>query len=60
MRPSLIPCFAEREGVERESEEVIAPSFGSIHIELPGEVRISVEAQADPAMVRAVLASLRS
>jgi transposase len=57
----LLPVsIAEREGVERQPEEVVAPTFGSIHIELPGEVRISVEAQADPEMIRAVLESLRS
>jgi transposase len=34
-------------------------SAGAIHVELPGEVRISFEGNVDPAMVRAVLASLR-
>ena len=33
-------------------------SVGAIHIELPGEVRISVEGKVDPAMVRAILQSL--
>jgi transposase len=57
----LLPVsIAERGVVELEPDEVVAPSCGSIHIELPGEVRISVEAQADPAMIRAVLESLRS
>jgi transposase len=32
---------------------------GAIHVELPGEVRISFEGNVDPTMVRAVLASLR-
>jgi transposase len=32
---------------------------GTIHIELPGEVRIRFEGRVDPAMVRAVLGSLR-
>jgi len=36
-----------------------AVSAGAIHIELPGEVRISFEGSVDPAMVRAVLTSLR-
>jgi len=57
----LLPVsIAEREVVERQPNEVVPASYGSIHIELPGEVRISVEAQADPAMIRAVLESLRS
>ncbi len=57
----LLPVsIAEHEVVEREPEEVIAPSYGSIHIELSGEVRISVEGNADPAAIRAVLESLRA
>jgi transposase len=57
----LLPVsIAEREVVERHPEEVVPPTFGSIHIELPGAVRISIEAQADPAMIRAVLESLRA
>ncbi len=32
---------------------------GAIHVELPGEVRISIEGRVDPATVRAVLESLR-
>jgi len=57
----LLPVsIAEHEVVERPREEVIAPSYGLIHIELPGEVRISVEGNADPAAIRAVLESLRA
>jgi transposase len=56
----LLPVsIAEHEVVEGEPE-VIAPSYGSIHIELSGEVRISVEGNADPAAIRAVLESLRA
>jgi len=33
--------------------------LGAIHIELPGEVRISLEGSVDPAIVRVVLMSLR-
>ena len=40
--------------------EVKPPSAGAIHIELPGEVRISLEGSVDPGVVRAVLKSLRS
>jgi transposase len=47
------------EVVEGEPE-VIAPTYSSIHIELSGEVRISVEGNADPAAIRAVLESLRA
>ncbi len=57
----LLPVsIAEHEVAEREPEAVIAPSCGSIHIELSGEVRISVEGNADPAAIRAVLESLRA
>jgi len=35
-------------------------SAGAIHIELPGEIRISLEGSVDAAIVRAVLQSLRS
>ena len=56
----LLPVsIAEREVVERPPEEVVTSSCGSIHIELPGEVRISVEGHADPAAIRAVLEGLR-
>ena len=43
-----------------ELEEAAHERCGAIHIELPGEVRISLEGSVDPAMVRAVLKSLRS
>ena len=42
-----------------EPIEVASSSSGAIHIELPGEVRISVEGSVDPAVVRVVLRSLR-
>ena len=57
----LLPVsIAEREVVERQLDVVVPASCGSIHIELPGEVRISVEGLADPAAIRAVLESLRA
>jgi len=57
----LLPIsIAEHEVVEQQAEEVVTPSCGSTHIELPGEVRISVEGHADPATIRAVLESLRA
>ena len=46
--------------VQAESTEAIAPRAGAIHIELPGEVRISLEGSVDPAVVRMVLKSLRA
>ncbi len=45
---------------ETEPTEVVPERCGAIHIELPGEVRISLEGSVDPAIVRAVLKSLRS
>ena len=42
-----------------EPDQVVPSSSGAIHIELPGEVRISVEGSVDPAVVCAVLKSLR-
>jgi len=57
----LLPVsIAEHEMAERPPDEVVTPSSGSIHIELSGEVRISVEGDADPAAIRAVLESLRA
>src|SRR5271167_2101268 len=41
------------------STEVTSSRLGAIHIELPGEVRISLEGSVDPAVVRTVLMSLR-
>jgi hypothetical protein len=34
-------------------------SSGAVHIELPGDVRVSFEGGVDPATVRAVIQSLR-
>jgi transposase len=59
----LLPVrVAEDQGASRPEDPDAAPaaSSGSIHIELPGSVRISLEGKVDPAMVRAVLQSLRS
>jgi transposase len=44
---------------QSEPGQAVPASSGAIHIELPGEVRISVEGSVDPAVVRAVLKSLR-
>ena len=59
----LLPVrVAEEQELARSQDSDAAPavSSGSIHIELPGSVRISLEGHVDPAMVRAVLQSLRS
>ena len=58
----LLPVsVAEDEDLAKsEPREVVPASTGAIHIELPGEVRISLEGSVDPAIVRAVLKSLRS
>jgi transposase len=50
----------DKELPQPEPDQVAPASSGAIHIELPGEVRISVEGSVDPAIVRAVLKSLRS
>ena len=57
----LLPVqVAEQSVVGTEPVAAAAPSSGAIHIELPGEVRVSLEGNVDAAMVRAVLESLRS
>lgn len=50
------PSLPEAEDVQTAQT---APA-GAIHIELPGEIRISLEGSVDPAVVCAVLKSLRS
>lgn len=57
----LLPVVvAEDEELPRpEPTEAASSSSGAIHIELPGEVRICLEGCVDPAVVRAVLISLR-
>ena len=49
----------DAEPAKLEATEVSSSSSGAIHIELPGEVRISLEGVVDPAVVRVVLMSLR-
>ena len=57
----LLPVsVAEDEELSKpEPLEVVPPSSGAIHIELPGEVRISLEGRVDHGLVCAVLKSLR-
>lgn len=58
----LLPASVVEEQVvlEAEGEAVAHDRRGAIHIELPGEVRISLEGDVDPTIIRAVLKSLRS
>jgi transposase len=57
----LLPVsVAEDEELAKpEPVEVVPASSGAIHIELPGEVRISLEGSVDHGLVCAVLKSLR-
>jgi transposase len=56
----LLPVsIAEHEEVERQPDALVASRVSAIHIQLPGDVRISVEGDADPAAIRAVLEILR-
>ena len=50
----------DEELLQPDPTEVTSSCAGAIHIELPGAVRISLEGRVDPAIVRAVLKSLRS
>ena len=57
----LLPVqIAEERAVATEPVAAAVPSSGSIHIELPGPVRVSLEGSVDAAIVRVVLESLRS
>jgi len=58
----LLPVsVVEDEVMPKAEPEALAPErCGAIHIELPGDVRISLEGDVDPAMIRIVLKSLRS
>ena len=55
-----VSIIEEEDPSQAEAVEVVGEPCGAIHIELPGEVRISVEGSVDPSVVRAVLQSLRS
>ena len=57
----LLPVSAEEESEFRKPEpsQVELARCGAIHIELPGKVRITLDGSVDPAVVRAVLKSLR-
>lgn len=56
----LLPVMVADDAEPPKSEPVeVGPSrCGAIHIELPGEIRLSLEGSLDPGLVRAVLQSL--
>ena len=58
----LLPVSVTEETEFRKPEpsQVEPARCGAIHIELPGKVRVSLEGNVDPGVVRAVLKSLRS
>lgn len=58
----LLPVSVTEEDALRKlgTAAVASSSFGAIHIELPGGIRISLEGSVDPGVVCAVLKSLRS
>ena len=57
----LLPVSVVEDLEPSEAEpEVVRQGCGAIHIELPGEVRISLEGDVDPVVIRAVLKSLRA
>jgi transposase len=58
----LLPVSVTEETELRKPEpsQVEPARCGAIHIELPGKVRITLDGSVDPAVVRAVLKSLRS
>jgi transposase len=58
----LLPVMIadDEEPAKSEPAEVGPSRSGAIHIELPGEIRISLEGSLDPGLVRAVLESLRA
>jgi transposase len=57
----LLPITVSDEGLGEPLQRPtgIAQPAGTINIELPGRALVSVEGQVDPAIVRAVLESLR-
>ena len=59
---TLLPVSVveDEEPLRPEPSEVASSSSGAIHIELPGEIRLSLEGSLDPDLVRAVLQSLRA
>jgi len=54
----LVPVFVT--GDDSSKEPPVAVSSGSIRIELPGGTVVYVQGSADPALVRAIVSSLRA
>jgi transposase len=58
----LLPVVVHDEPAPEEEEEPASPvasSAAAVHIEFPGHAYVSVVGSADPAVIRAVLESLR-
>jgi hypothetical protein len=55
-----VSLVEDEEPLRPELSEAAPSSSGTIHIELPGEIRLSLEGALDPDLVRAVLQSLRA
>jgi hypothetical protein len=55
-----VSVVEDEELLRPELSEAAPSSSGTIHIELPGEIRLNLEGSLDPDLVRAVLQSLRS
>ena len=60
-RVRLLPVTVEDEaaGVEQQENKLPAATAGTVNIEFPGRALVSVEGSPDPAVVRAVIESLR-
>ena len=61
--PKLLPVRvveAAHSAKADPAKVIVPPATGAIHIELPGVALISLEGRVDPAVVHAVLESLRS
>ena len=58
--PVVVSAVHEAHDDEREPEQERPSSTGSIHIEFPGRVVISVECGADPVLLRSILTTLAS
>ena len=55
----LLPVVVQDEPAREEEAAAPAASSAAVHIELPGHAYVSVVGSADPAVIRAVLESLR-
>ena len=55
-----VSVVEDEEPLGPELPEAAPSSSGAIHIELPGEIRLSLEGSLDPGLVRVVLKSLRA